>query len=190
LPVENKVFQLFNRYIVAGSGGSLWIIDQHRAHERILFEKFLSQKSQGHSQMIMFPETWELSGADMAAVSEILPDLLLMGFDIEPIGQQAMIIRGIPADATGIDAKEMLETLLEQYKNAGKLSAEDRHELVARSLAGKMSIKSGMLLNKPEILQLLRDLFETQMPWMGINSKPIIFSKTPEELDEMFLKFK
>jgi DNA mismatch repair protein MutL len=140
--------------------------------------------------MNLFPETWELNGADMAAVNEILPDLIVTGFDMEPIGVQAMIIRGVPADATGIDSKNMLETLLEQYKNAGKLSAEDRRELVARSLAAKMSIRSGMLLNKPEILQLLRDLFNTQMPWIGVNGKPIIFSKTPEELDDLFLKFK
>ena len=188
--VETKLFQLFNRYIVAGSGSSLWIVDQHRAHERILYEKFLAQTHQGHSQMNLFPETWELNGADMAAVNEILPDLIVTGFDMEPIGVQAMIIRGVPADATGIDSKNMLETLLEQYKNAGKLSAEDRRELVARSLAAKMSIRSGMLLNKPEILQLLRDLFNTQMPWIGVNGKPIIFSKTPEELDDLFLKFK
>ncbi len=190
LDLESKVFQLFNRYIVTGSGNSLWIIDQHRAHERVLYEKFLSQANQGHSQMIMFPETWELNGADMAAVNEILPDLISSGFDMEPIGTQAMIIRGVPADATGMDTKNMLETLLEQYKNAGKLTAEDRRELVARSLASKMSIKSGMILNKPEILQLLRDLLATQMPWMGINGKPIIFSKSPDELDELFLKFK
>lgn len=188
--VENKVFQIFNRYIVAGSGNSLWIIDQHRAHERILFEKFVAMTSSGNTQMNLFPETWELSGADMAAVNEILPDLTHMGFEIEPFGNQAMVIRGIPADATGMDSKQMLETLLEQYKNAGKLNAEDRRELVAYSLSGKMSIRSGMVLNKAEILQLIRDLFETQMPWMGINNKPIIFSKTPEELDELFLKFK
>jgi DNA mismatch repair protein MutL len=188
--VEMNVFQLFNRYIVAGSGTSLWIVDQHRAHERILFEKFLSQTHQGHSQMIMFPETWELNGADMAAVNEILPDLVNTGFDIEPIGNQAMIIRGVPADATGLDAKNMLEFLLEQYKNAGKLSEHDRRHLVSRTLASKMSIRSGMMLNKPEILQLLKDLFATQMPWMGINGKPIIFSKSPDELDEIFLKFK
>jgi DNA mismatch repair protein MutL len=188
--VETKVFQLFNRYIVAGSGQSLWIVDQHRAHERILYEKFLVQTNQGHSQLSMFPETWELNGADMAAVNEILPDLIATGFDMEPIGVQAMIIRGVPADATGIDSKNLLETLLEQYKNAGKLSSEDRRELVARSLASKMSIRSGMLLNKSEILQLISDLFHTQMPWMGVNGKPIIFSKTPEELDELFLKFK
>lgn len=190
LDIETKVFQIFNRYIVAGSATSFWIVDQHRAHERVLFEKFLSQEHHGHSQMTMFPETWELNGADMVAVTEILPDLLNTGFDMEPIGNQAMIIRGVPADATGLDAKNMLETLLEQYKNAGKLSADDRKELVARSLSSKMSIKSGMLLNKPEIMQLLRDLFATQMPWMGINGKPIIFSKSLEELDEIFLKFK
>jgi DNA mismatch repair protein MutL len=188
--IEGKIFQLFNRYLVAGSGESLWIIDQHRAHERVLYEKFLSQQEQGHSQMIMFPETWELSGMDMVAVNEILPDLVKTGFDMEPIGIQSMIIRGVPADATGLDPKNMLETLLEQYKNAGKLNAHDRKEFVARALSGKMSIRSGMVLNKPEILQLIKDLFSTQMPWMGINGKPIIFSKTQEELDEIFLKFK
>src|SRR5688572_6449531 len=188
--IEGKVFQLFNRYIVAGTGDTLWIIDQHRAHERVLYEKFLAQEEHGNSQMIMFPETWELSGQDMVAVSEILPDLVLMGFDMEPIGVQSMIVRGVPADATGLDPKNMLETLLEQYKNAGKLNAHDRKEFVARTLSGKMSIRSGMMLNKPEILQLVKDLFSTQMPWMGINGKPIIFNKSPEELDEIFLKFK
>ena len=138
----------------------------------------------------MFPETWEISSADMLAVNEILPDLINTGFDIEPIGTQAIIIRGVPADATELDAKNMLETLLEQYKNAGKLSAEARRELVARSLASKMAIRNGIILNKPEILQLLKDLFNTQMPWIGINGKPIILSKSPNELDELFLKFK
>lgn len=188
--IEGKVFQLFNRYIVAATGDTLWIIDQHRAHERVLYEKFLIQEEQGHSQMMMFPETWELSAQDMVAVNEMLDDLILMGFDVEPIGVQAMIIRGVPADATGLDARNMLETLLEQYKNAGRLNAHDRKEFVARTLAGKMSIRSGMILNKPEILQLVKDLFSTQMPWMGINGKPIIYNKSQEEMDEIFLKFK
>jgi len=186
--IENKVFQLFNRYIIAGTGETLWMIDQHRAHERVLYEKFLVQEEHGHSQMMMFPETWELSAQDMVAVNEMLPDLILMGFDMEPIGIQAMIIRGVPADATGLDAINMLETLLEQYKNAGKLNTHDRKEFVARVLAGKMSIRSGMVLNKPEILQLVKDLFGTQMPWMGVNGKPIIYSKSQDELDEIFLK--
>lgn len=188
--MDSKIFQLFNRFIIAGNHEALWIVDQHRAHERVLYEKFMQVEGNASSQMLIFPETWELNGADMAAMNEILPDLTAMGFDMEPIGVQAMIIRGVPADATGMDAKEMLESLLEHYKHAGKLSMEGKKDMVAKSLASKMAIKGGMMLSKPEMMRLMHDLLSTSMPFTSIHGKPVVLNKTGEELDEIFLKFK
>lgn len=188
--LETKIFQLFNRFIIAGNHEALWIVDQHRAHERILFEKFMQQEGSGASQMLMFPETWEMNGADMAAVQEMLPDLLSIGFDMEPIGVQAMMIRGVPADATGMDAKNLLENLLDHFKHAGKLSADEKREMVAKSLAEKMAIRGGLALSKPEMMRLMRDLLSTSSPWTSIHGKPIVLNKTGAELDEIFLKFK
>lgn len=185
-----QLFQLFNRYIVVGTKQQLFIIDQHRAHERITYEKLIvsSDAEKANSQLALFPDTMDLSPSDMVTFDLIKDDLLLMGFDVDTIGKQSIVIRGVPVDAINLDGKFLIENLLEQCKNSGSLTLSDRRDIVAKNLASRMAIRSGVILNKPEMLQLVKDLFACDMPWAGINGKPTIHTHTGDELDLMFDK--
>lgn len=189
--LENlQFFQLFNRYIVAGSRQGLLVIDQHRAHERIIFERLLEamEKQGSASQMELFAETLHFNPADMALVEEMMDELRRMGFDMEHFGSNAIVIRGIPADAVGHDVKTLLESLLEQYKNSQRMQRSERRENLARILANRMAVRSGMVLNKMEMERMISELFYCKMPYVSPGGKPVLYSLTPDELDEKFLK--
>lgn len=187
-----NIFQILNRYIIAGSKQGLLIVDQHRAHERIIYERLIEtmQSQVAASQMELFPETLEFNPADMALANEMMEELKKMGFDLEPFGTHAWVVRGVPADAVGHDVKPLIESLLEQYKNAQRMYKSEKQDNLARILANKMAVRSGMVLNKMETEKMIQELFECKMPYVSPNGKPVLFSLTPDELDEKFLKSK
>src|SRR5690606_39083913 len=94
------------------------------------------------TQMELFPESIELSPLDYALFEEIAPELLQIGFDIDPFGVNTIVVRGIPADAEGIQASEIIEHLLEEYKNFEVQQKTTQKEKIARILANKLAIKS------------------------------------------------
>lgn len=185
-------FQLLNRFIIAGSRQGLLMIDQHRAHERVIYERIMEAMSSNVSlsQMELFPETIHFNPADMPIANELMTELKEMGFDLESFGQNAWVVRGIPTDAVGHDIKSLIENLLEQYKNSQRLYKSEKKENLAKILANRMAIRSGILLNKIEIEKLIQDLFQCKMPYVSPNGKPVLFSLSPDELDEKFLKNK
>jgi len=191
--LENlQFFQLLNRYIVAGSRQGLLLIDQHRAHERIIYERLIEalEKQGAASQMELFAETLHFNPADMPVVMEMMDELKRMGFDMEPFGPNALVIRGIPADAVGHDVKQLIESLLEQYKSVQRMLRPERRDQLARILANRMAVRSGMVLNKLETERMIAELFQCKMPYVSPNGKPVLFSLTPDELDDKFLKNK
>jgi DNA mismatch repair protein MutL len=183
-------FQWLNKYIVAANEHGLFLIDQHRAHERILFDRLIQSMNEQKvsSQMELFPQSVQLSPSDAVLLQSILQDLSDMGFDIEPFGSDTFLIRGVPGDAMGVDPVKLLESVLQQYKDAPAVERSDKKEKLAVIVVNRMAIKSGMILNKMETEQLVVDLFKTSMPYSSPGGKPIIFSMSTEELDQKFLK--
>lgn len=188
--VHLNYFQLMNKYIVVGTDQGLFIIDQHRAHERVIFDRIAEaiKKNKIPPQMELFPETLQLSEADACLMNEMLEDLQCMGFDIEPFGTNTYLIRGIPADSAGHQPLSLIEGLLEDFRNQQKLNRTDRRQRILIALANKMAIKSGVILNRMEAEQLVADLFHSTMPYTSPTGKPILFRMSLEELDEKFLK--
>src|SRR5690606_36544509 len=119
-PAGKLIFQLHNRFILSQIRSGFMLIDQQAAHERILFERFLQQleNHQGASQQSLFPQTVELNSADFALISDLLPDIHALGFQIRVFGKRTFVVEGIPADlGGGINESQVLEQLLEAYKN-------------------------------------------------------------------------
>ena len=186
---KKQFFQLHNRYIVSQIHSGFMLIDQQTAHERILFEQFQHQltQNQGASQQSLFPQTIELSRADFVLIDEMLPEIQSLGFQLRPFGKTTYIVDGIPADLENINENQIIEKLLEDFKNQSDLKLNKREKL-AKSLAKNASIKHGTYLDNDAIADLIDRLFACQTPNISLNGKPIIITYTLQELAEKFSK--
>ncbi len=182
------VFQLHRKYILTQIKSGLVIIDQQRAHERILYEKALSklQRNQGSSQQLLFPQTLELSPADRAMITDLAEPLNMLGFTIDSFGGDTVVINGIPSEAINMPIQTLIETMLEQYKHSAADLQTNMHERLAMSMARSLGVKEGRELQPREMLDLIDSLFACEQPQLTPNGKPIVVTFTTDELDKKF----
>jgi DNA mismatch repair protein MutL len=189
-PVEKLLFQLHNRFILSPIKSGFMLINQQAAHERILYERFLQQlqNHSGLSQQSLFPQPVTLNSSDFELLKELLPDIRALGFDIREFGRNTVVVEGIPADINNTDEHELLEKLLEGYKNNQSALKLDKRDSLARSLARNGAIKAGTKMSPEEMNLLIDQLFACQMPNLALNGKLIISTFSTEELLERFEK--
>jgi DNA mismatch repair protein MutL len=187
--VPAKFFQLQLKYIVAAIEGGLLLIDQQRAHERILYEHYRKTALHpAHSQQELFPQTVELSSADMLLLNELNEDLHKLGFDILPFGKDTVVIQGVPADLSSLNSTEVLQGLLENYKLNNLDVKLDKGENIYRSLARNTSIKYGKELQPEEMRLLMEHLFACENHSFSPDGK-VVYSKIDLfDLDKLFKK--
>ena len=160
VPEEKALFQMHDRYVMRQVRSGLMIVDQQFAHERILYEKFLSQlkNKSAESQQDLFPQTLTLSAADFALVLEMEQEIAALGFRFEVFGKNTIVINGVPSNVASGGGKPLFEGLIEQFKiNQSELSIPLRENL-ARSLAKRAGIKAGQKLMKEEMNALIDGL--------------------------------
>lgn len=190
LSFENRrrFFQVKNRYILCPVISGIMMIDQRRAHERILYEKFLASLGDGPApvQVSMFPVEAELTPGDMVILDEISEDLNRMGFDVEREKGNRVIIKGHPADSRNPHPLEMLCTLIAEYKVTLNDPSVGARERVAMSMAKASSIAYGMALTQTEMEELFDQLFACSMPGYSPTGKAVMNIITMEELDKRF----
>jgi DNA mismatch repair protein MutL len=153
--------QFKNKYILTPVKSGLMVIDQKRAHERILYER-LMQVIESHevaSQQQLFPETFELNASDATLLTSILSELRALGFDVRDFGKNSFIINGTPGVLHTSSPVEIIESLLEEFKNSPVNLQEKARETVAISLAQASSIQYGQALKPAEISELIDNLF-------------------------------
>lgn len=190
-PAGKTIFQLHNRFVLSQIRSGFMLIDQQAAHERILFERFLQQleNHQGASQQSLFPQTIHLNTADFELINDLLPDIHALGFQIRAFGKNTFVVEGIPADiGPGISESQVLEQLLEAYKNNQNELKLNKRENLARSLARNASIKAGTALGPDEMNDIIDKLFACTSPNISLSGKPIIITFTLKELLEKFEK--
>lgn len=187
---DKQFFQIHNRFIMSQIKSGFMLINQQAAHERILYERFLNQlqSQSGVSQQSLFPQSLTLNGADFELLKELMPDIRALGFDIREFGKNTVVVEGIPADLNNVGEHELLEHLLEGFKNNQAILKLDRRDNLARSLARNAAIKAGTKLSPEEMNQLTDQLFACQMPNVALNGKPVISTFTLNELLERFEK--
>ena len=176
--------QVQNRYIVTPLSSGLAVIDQQRAHERILFDK-LTQSSNNaitHSQTLLFPVNCQFSPADADLFNEMLPDLRSYGFAVEPLSQSTFVVTATPADLKEDDLQACFDQMLADYKGAVMQRFSNRSQSLCASLARQMAIKPGKALTQEEMQQLVADLFACPMADTAPSGKKIITVIKPEEL--------
>ncbi|MEO6980546.1 MAG: DNA mismatch repair endonuclease MutL [Mucilaginibacter sp.] len=189
-PSERQLFQLQNRFILSQIKSGFMLINQQAAHERILYERFLQQlqNHSGVSQQSLFPESVTLNSSDFELLKELLPDIRALGFDIREFGKNTVVVEGVPADLNNTSEHEILEQLLEGFKNNQSILKLDKRDNLARSLARNAATKAGVKMSLEEMNELIDQLFACQMPNVALNGKLVITTFTLNELLERFEK--
>ncbi|MFI5157711.1 MAG: DNA mismatch repair endonuclease MutL [Sphingobacteriales bacterium] len=187
---ERQLFQIHNRFILSQIKSGFMLISQQAAHERVLYERFLQQlqSHSGVSQQSLFPQSVTLNSNDFELLKELLPDVRALGFDIREFGKNTVVVEGIPADLNNVGEEQLLEQLLEGFKNNLAILKLDKRDNLARSLARNAAIKSGTKMSLEEMNLLIDQLFACQMPNLALNGKPVISTFTLTELIERFEK--
>ena len=189
-PEEQPVhpFQYADRYILVSSEQGLMVVDQHRAHVRVLFERFLADaKAHGAaSQGLLFPEMFQLSQVDAAAFSELKPRFAALGFDISDMGRGAIAVQGIPSGMEGQDYERLITDMIADLR-INPTQEEDRQlESMALAMARKAAIPAGRHLSEAEMQELLRSLKSCSMPSRTPDAKPTYVVKSDQEIQKWF----
>ncbi|MDD4107328.1 MAG: DNA mismatch repair endonuclease MutL [Prolixibacteraceae bacterium] len=185
-----KVLQIKQRYILTPVKSGLMIIDQKRAHERIIFEKLMEvlKSDSVASQQQLFPQTIELDPGDAELLRTILNDLLALGFDIREFGKNTFVISGTPGVMDVSSPGIMVEKLLEEYKNSPANARDRAKEQVAISLARSSSLNYGTELEREEIDHLIDNLFACSTPNYSPDGKKVLTIISLEDIDKLFNK--
>ena len=168
-PKENDVisdmspvhYQYKGKYIMTAVKSGLMIIDQHRAHVRILFEKYLGilNSHQGASQKVLFPEIFQLSASEQVVLKKVWDELVYLGFEITDMGNGNYAIVSVPSDAVGTNVVSLMHDMLSTAEETGTSVKEEVNKLVALTLARNTAIPQGQVLNNDEMDTLVNGLF-------------------------------
>jgi DNA mismatch repair protein MutL len=188
-PISGNIyFQVKNRFILTPVKSGLMIIDQRRAHERILFEQFLSAitTNRAISQQLLFPETLEFSPADAMIISDISDDLKIFGIDLRENGYGSFMVQGLPCELENTNCRMILDRILDSYKSGEVNPEEEIREQLAAIMARNACMNHGETLSSEDMSTLVNRLFRCQMPNYTPSGKPVISIIENEELDGRF----
>lgn len=176
--------QVYGKFILTLKGGEMIYIDQKRAHERILYEYFTQalKDQKINSQQLLFPETITLQAADAELLRSMLPELQQMGIDINQFGKDDFVVNGLPADLHELNATQLIEQLLEQFKLNYDEVKIDKRDALAKNLSRNISIKRGQKLEIEEMKSLVEQLFQCDSPLINPNGKSTFFNFTADEI--------
>ena len=178
--------QVKNRFIITTVKSGMMIIDQKRAHERIIYEKLIHSLANNFSiaQQTLFPETIELDQHDYSLLNEIFDDVSAIGFDISNFGNGTVVVNGCPADINNPEPKALIESILEEYRNTKDDIKKNTKEKLARCLAKSSAIGYGVALTIPEMQVLIDQLFACENPNYSPSGKKIISILNLEEMEK------
>ncbi len=182
-------YQLHQKYIVNQIKSGFLLIDQHAAHERILYEKFLAALENNGipTQKQLFPQTIELTTSRATTLTSVVDQVNKLGFEILPFGKNTFVIHGIPSGLDGQEnAKELVEQLLEHFERNIEFHLGVKENL-ARSLAVATSIKRGESLDQIEMRSLIDQLFACGVPYKSPSGKKCFISIELEEIAKRFM---
>jgi DNA mismatch repair protein MutL len=191
LLVENAPLQqLLNTYIVTPANRSFILVHQQAAHERILYDRYIAAAAgKGvSSQKSLFPATLQLSPSDAILLNDLLGDLQVLGYLIEPFGKDSFIVQGTPADTGQGNEKAILENLLEQFKHFTSEVKFSKREKLIRSMAWQQAVKPGTPLDDREMRALVDGLFASSMPNTTPGGDPTYIEFKKEWVEKLFGK--
>jgi DNA mismatch repair protein MutL len=179
--------QARNMYILAQSNVGFLIIDQHVAHERILHDQLSSSGGGVQVQRLVMPITLHLGKREAVVMENKLPELREMGFDIEPFGKEAFVVRAVPVIIAQKNCEQVLRDTIEELTEltlAKRLIVQ--RDAIITTTACKMAVKAGERLSLEEMSRLVTELRQTSNPYLCPHGRPIVVCFANRELDKMF----
>lgn len=183
--------QFQRTFIIASTPKALLVVDQHVAHERVMYEKLTIRREREPIpiQALLMPVTVPLDRKTAMAVSDLIPRLQQMGFLVEPFGPDTLMLRGAPAWVRGVSPETLVRDLLgEMTELSAQRQQRAGYDPLVATAACHMSVKAGDRLDKPEMQQLLQDLAATENPYLCPHGRPVILTITQQELERRFLR--
>jgi DNA mismatch repair protein MutL len=182
------MLQLFDSYIVFEAPDGLVIVDQHSAHERVLYETVMAELKQGRnaSQRLLLPATVELTDEELDVVEQFGETLRAVGFEVEPFGGRTVVIHAVPTPHPRFDAVACFRELVSDLARGRFGGWANRLERFAATYACRAAVKAGMRLSDPEMRTLLLRLFETELPPHDVHGRATIVRLPREELERRF----
>lgn len=187
--IQNSTFQLNKKFIISTLKNGMLVIDQHRAHTRILYEELLKSitVSAAVSQQLLFPLHLQFSQNEIALLQGIKDALEQTGFVFSEIKSDSVEITGIPTSISESEVEMLLEQLLADFENEVPGNNFSQTDLLAKSLAKSMAIKSGNLLNATEQQHVVNRLFACKEPTLTPSNKPVFITLSIEDLEKKFM---
>lgn len=185
-PVE-VLGQLNNTYIIVRRGRDLVVVDQHTAHERVLYDRLRNAAESVGSQELLIPVTVSVGAAAAADLRACLPALHEIGFDVEDFGGDAFVVRSHPNDIPVSNVEEFITELVKDFAEEGRpAAAESRREAVRRSVACHAAVRAGARLEPGEMTALVGDLFASAAPDVCPHGRPTMVNLAARELERLF----
>lgn len=186
IPVLRVLGQVAASFIIAEGPGGMFLIDQHAAHERIMYEQILDQmeRHDADRQPLLDPLVVDLAPHELAIAERSMDEMRTIGFDLELFGEQAILIRAIPAVIKRVDMKERIHSILEELADGG--AGDTWLDSVAISAACHTSIRAGQALSLDEMRELVNQLERTRQPRACGHGRPTMLHMSQSELEKQF----
>ena len=186
---SSSFFQLHQKYILSNIKTGLMLIDQQKAHERILYEAYLEQLSgtSSASQQQLFPQNIHFSPEDAEIIRSLNNEIEKLGFVIDTFGRNGFMVKGIPSGLKETDVAAILERIVQNHKEQSGDLNYDKNAILARSMAANLSVKAGTKLEEQEMADIFQRLFSCKVPQVSPDGKNILAIIPLTEI-EKFLK--
>ena len=180
--------QFKGRFILTSVKSGLMLIDQHRAHVRVLFDRYRAQiqQKQGFSQGVLFPEILQLPASEAAVLQDIMDDLSAVGFDLSDLGGGSYAINGVPSGIDGLNPVDLVRSMLHTAMEKGNDVKEEIQDILALTLARAAAIVYGQVLSNEEMVSLVDNLFACPSPNYTPDGRVVLTTIKEEEIDKLF----
>ena len=180
--------QFKGRFILTSVKSGLMLIDQHRAHIRVLFDRYRAQiqQKQGFSQGVLFPEILQLPASEAAVLQSIMDDLSAVGFDLSDLGGGSYAINGVPSGIDGLNPVDLVRSMLHPAMEKGNDVKEEIQDILALTLARAAAIVYGQVLSNEEMVSLVDNLFACPSPNYTPDGRVVLTTIKEEEIDKLF----
>ena len=189
--IEDKApshYQYKGCYIMTAVKSGLMIIDQHRAHIRILYEEYLRQLSEHkvHSQKVLFPEMVQFSVSDQTVLDQVLPEMAEMGFQLDSLGGGSYAVNGVPAGIEGLNVIALVNDMVASAMESGTSAKDEIDQTLALSLARNAAIPQGQVLSNVEMDNIVNELFACSNVNYTPSGEPVIAIMKQQDIEHLF----
>ena len=179
--------QFRESYILAADDEDVWLVDQHAAHERILYEELVGRSEGGEQQLLLTPLPLELTPSERVTMEEALDQLLAFGYDIEPFGGDSFVVRGVPASLAGLDTLRLVRAALgEAERDCRSSSVIEAQSRIGARLACHAAIKVNFPLAMEKMQYLVRELWRASQPTVCPHGRPTTLRIGLEQIERNF----